>query len=96
MTLQFTPRARNDLRQIMEYIEGENPAAAHRVGRAILDTAALVAARPFLGIRNARAPKFRSRLVTRYPYRIHYFIEDGTVWITHIRHTARRLPDETT
>jgi toxin ParE1/3/4 len=74
----------------MEYIAKENPAAADRVGRAIFDTTTPIARRPYLGIRNARDPKFRSRLVTRYPYRIHYFVEDADVWIVHIRHSARR------
>ena len=87
MTLRFTPRARADLREIMEYIAKENPAAANRVGRAIFDTTALIAARPYLGIRNAKSPELRSRLVTRYPYRVHYLVEDANVWIVHIRHS---------
>ena len=77
MTLRFTPRARDDLREIMDYIAKEKPVGADRVGRAIFDACALIAARPYLGIRNARAPELRSRLVTRYPYRIHYFVEDA-------------------
>src|SRR5713226_6261274 len=79
MTLQFTPRARNDLREILEYIAKENPAAADRVGRAIFDAITRIAARPRLGIRNAKAPELRGRLVARYPYRIHYFVEDANV-----------------
>src|ERR1700759_3881409 len=70
MTVRFTPRARNDLREILEYIAKKNLTGAERVGRAILDTTALIAARPHLGIRNAKAPGLRSRLITRYPYRI--------------------------
>ena len=96
MTLRFTPRARDDLREIMDYVAKENPVGADRVGRAIFDACALIAARPYLGIRNARAPELRSRLVTRYPYRIHYFVEDADVWIVHIRHSARRPLDEQT
>ena len=94
MTLRFTPRARNDLRDILEYIAKENPAAADRVRRAFLDAAKLVATRPHLGIRNAKNPELRSRLVARYPYRIHYRVEDADVWIIHIRHSARRAWDE--
>jgi hypothetical protein len=41
-------------------------------------------------------PELRSRLVTRYLYRIHYFAEDANVWIVHIRHSARRPLDEQT
>jgi plasmid stabilization system protein ParE len=96
MTLRFTPRARDDLREIVDFIAKEDPAAADRVGSAILDTAALIAARPYIGIRNARAPELRSRLVRRYPYRIHYFVQDADVWIVHIRHSARRPLDEQT
>ena len=57
MTLRFTPRARDDLREIMDYIAKENPAGADRVGRAIFDACALIAARPYLGICNARERK---------------------------------------
>jgi toxin ParE1/3/4 len=96
MTLRFTPRARDDFREIMDYIAKENPVGADRVGRAIFDACTLIAARPHLGIRNARAPELRSRLVARYPYRIHYFVEDADVWIVHIRHSARRPLDEQT
>jgi plasmid stabilization system protein ParE len=96
MTLRFTPRARDDLREITDYIARENPAAADRVVRAIFNAIALIAKRPHLGIRNARAPELRSRLVGRYPYRIHYFVEDADIWIIHIRHSARRPLDELT
>ena len=94
MTVRFTPRARDDLRDILGYIAKENPAAAERVARAIFDTTALITVRPHLGIRNAKAPELRSRLVTRYPYRIHYFVENTDVWIVHIRHSARRPLEE--
>ena len=82
MTLRFTPRARNDLRDILEYIAKENPAAADRVRRAFLDAAKLVATRPHLGVRNAKS--------------IHYRVEGSDVWIVHIRHSARRPLDEQT
>ena len=94
MTLRFTPRARDDLREILEYIDRDNPAAADRVRRAIFNATELIARRPHLGIRNATAAELRSRLVTGYPYRIHYFIDDADVWVMHIRHSARRPWDE--
>jgi plasmid stabilization system protein ParE len=90
MTLRFTPRARNDLRDILEYIAKDNPAAADRLRLAFFDAAKLIAMRPHLGLRNANVPELRSRLVARYPYRIHYRVEDTDVWIIHIRHSARR------
>jgi plasmid stabilization system protein ParE len=90
MTLRFTPRARNDLRDILEYIAKDNQTAADRLRLAFLDAAKLIAMRPRLGLRSAKAPELRSRLVARYPYRIHYRVEDADVWIIHIRHSARR------
>jgi plasmid stabilization system protein ParE len=90
MTPRFTPRARNDLRDILEYIAKENPAAADQIRVAFLDAIKLVGTRPHLGMRNSKIPELRSRLVTRYPYRIHYRVEGAEVWIVHIRHSARR------
>ena len=58
--------------------------------QAIFDAIQLVASRPYTGIRNARAADMRSKLVARYPYRVHYRISDGDIWIVHVRHTARR------
>ena len=76
MTIRLTPRARDDLREILQYIAKENPAAAQRVGRAILDTAALIAARPYLGIRNA------------YPDERRIQGEDVVTW-SHGSHTTK-------
>jgi plasmid stabilization system protein ParE len=96
MTLRFTPRARNDLRDILEYIAKDHPAAADRLRLAFLDAAKLIAMRPRLGLRSAKAPELRSRLVARYPYRVHYRLEDADVWTIHIRHSARRPWNEET
>jgi toxin ParE1/3/4 len=90
MTLRFTPRARNDLRDILKYIANENPAAADRVRLAFMDAIKLIGTRPHLGIRSSKVAELRSRLVRRYPYRIHYRIEGDDLWIVHIRHSARR------
>src|SRR5438034_9878981 len=90
MKVRFTPRARTDLEDIVRYIALENPAAASQVRRAIFDAIDLIAAFPYAGIKNARAPELRSRLVSRYPYRVHYRLDDGELWVVHVRHTARR------
>src|SRR5439155_7460741 len=69
MTLRFTPRARDDLREIMDYIAKENPVGADRVGRAIFDACALVAARPYLGIRNSGNSQRKSPGIAEPPDR---------------------------
>jgi toxin ParE1/3/4 len=90
MTVRFTRRARNDLRDILEYIAKENPATSDRLRGAFLDAINLVGTRPDLGIRNPKIPGLRSRLVTRFPYRIHYRVQNDAISRVHIRHSARR------
>ncbi len=90
MTVRYTARARSDLQGIFDYISNDNPEAARRVRHAIFDAIQLIDARPSIGIRNVRDADMRSKLVLRYPYRVHYLVEDGDIWIVHIRHTARR------
>lgn len=89
MRVRYTPRARGDIDEIVQYIAIDNPRAAERVRKAIRDAINLLATHPYLGIQNARAPEFRSKLVHRYPYRVHYQLIAGDLWIVHIRHTAR-------
>ncbi len=66
MRVRYTSRARSDLDEIYSYIAKDNPQAARRVEDAILATIKFVAARPYLGIKNARSAELRSRLVSRY------------------------------
>lgn len=89
MKIRYAARARNDIEEIYSYIAKENPQAAKRVRAAIVATINLVASRPYIGIKNARAIELRSRLVSRYPYRIHYFVRGQDLLILHIRHGAR-------
>ena len=39
-------------------------------------------------------PDVRVLPATRYPYRIYYSIQNNEIFILHIRHTARRAPDD--
>ena len=61
MKVRYTSRARHDIDEIFSYIAKQNPQAAQRVQAAILATISLVAVRPYIGIKNARAPDLRSR-----------------------------------
>jgi plasmid stabilization system protein ParE len=90
MRIRYTARARADLAEIFEYISRDDLAAAKRVQRAIFEAIELLAAFPYLGIRNVRSTELRSKLVSRYPYRLHYRLKGQELWVVHIRHTARR------
>jgi toxin ParE1/3/4 len=89
MRIRYTPRARNDLDEIFQYINPRNPRGAANVLRAIDASVELLA-------KNARAsvrsddPDIRVKTVSRYPYRIFYRIEGEAVAIVHIRHASRR------
>lgn len=90
MKVRYTPRARSDIEEILSYIAKDNLSAADRVQRSIVSTIAVIANHPYVGIKNALAPDLRSRLVSRYPYRIHYTVRAQEILILHVRHTARR------
>ncbi|WP_165825306.1 type II toxin-antitoxin system RelE/ParE family toxin [Rhodopseudomonas palustris] len=56
MTVRFTRRATEDLREILDYLSARNPAAADRVRQSVAATVRLIADRPHIGLRNSRAP----------------------------------------
>jgi plasmid stabilization system protein ParE len=89
MKVRYTRRASHDLESILSYIGRDDVIAAERVRRAIVATIKMVSLRPYIGIRNARAPELRSRLVPRYLYRVHYALRDQEIVVLHIRHGAR-------
>jgi toxin ParE1/3/4 len=76
MKVRYTRRVLADLRDLVSYIAIENDEAAERVRRRIFKTIELVSSRPFIGMKNARAPELRSYLVPGYPYRVHYLLKD--------------------
>jgi toxin ParE1/3/4 len=74
--LRWTEPAQNDFLGVVSWIERENPAAAARVGRRILDAAEDLASHPYLG-KPGRVPQTRELVVTRFPYLIVYAVEAG-------------------
>jgi plasmid stabilization system protein ParE len=85
MKIRLSPQARADLRAIREHYLGYSRLTADTVRQSILQAIELVAVRPMIGIQDQLRPGVLSKLVARYPYRIHYVLE-----VLHIRHTARR------
>jgi toxin ParE1/3/4 len=80
ISARFSPRAARDLDEISGYIAADNPEAAERVRRVILNTADLLAQHPELGRRTRKAaarhlkirwfvvPKFRNYLIFYQPF----------------------------
>ena len=89
MRVRYTPRARSDLRQIIEYIAEFNPAGARNVKHAMDRTIQLIGQFPEAG-RRFDEQNTRMLPVGRYPYLIFWTIEAGEARIVHIRHASRR------
>jgi toxin ParE1/3/4 len=89
MRIRYTPRALNDLGEILKYIDERSPRGARNVKHAIKGTIELIGQLPLIG-RPAGVRKTRVLPVRRYPYLIYWSIDAGEAWLVHIRHAARR------
>jgi toxin ParE1/3/4 len=89
MRVRYTPRARRDLRTILEYIDERNPQGAINVKQSIQRTIELIGDHPRSG-RLAGIHAVHVLSAGRYPYLIYWIIEAGEAWIVHIRDARRR------
>ena len=91
---RLSPRAKNDLDQVCNYIAGDNPHAATQVRQTVLNTADFLALNPAIGRRIMRAsprhaaihwfvvPKYRN-------YLIFYLAFKGSIVVVRILHAAQ-------
>ena len=84
-----------DLQEICVYIARDNPQAAERMGRGILDHVRILASFPFIGPTYPRGAQGPLCEIVFRPYRIFYDVseESGNVEILHIWHGARQEPN---
>jgi len=88
MTVRYTVRAFAEREAIFEYIGNRSTRGTRSVKRTIAHAIRRLAQFPY----SAHATSERGAYelsITKYPYKVYYRIEDGEVWIVHIRHTAR-------
>jgi plasmid stabilization system protein ParE len=94
MKLRWDVRAVQDLRHIRSYTaEHGSPAAADRVRLYLRARVQRLLTTPFIGVATTD-PQIRILPPTRYPYRIYYTVQGHDVVVLHIRHAARRAPDD--
>ncbi|MBX3484913.1 type II toxin-antitoxin system RelE/ParE family toxin [Phenylobacterium sp.] len=86
----FAEPAARDLEDIIDHIALDNPVAAERVYRAIVEASRRLARFPDLG-RPGRFSGMRELSVTRLPYLIAYEADRRTVTILAVFHTSRDL-----
>lgn len=86
----WTRRARRNLDDIGDYIAQDEPAAAERIVRHIVERASGLAIYPLIG-RVGRVEGTRELVITGTPYIVIYRVKER-VEILRVRHGARRWP----
>jgi addiction module RelE/StbE family toxin len=88
MRVKWTRPAAEDLRSIRRYIQGDNPAAARRVHRTILERCELLSEFPERG-RNGSEPGTKELVFAPLPYIAVYRIRGETIEILSVWHGAQ-------
>ena len=90
MKVVWTPEAQQDRAEVWDYIAADNPRAAARMDQLFSNAAARLATHPKRG-RVGKIPGTRE-LIPHKSYRLVYEIEEETVWVLALVHTARLWP----
>ncbi|RMD82664.1 MAG: type II toxin-antitoxin system RelE/ParE family toxin [Candidatus Dadabacteria bacterium] len=89
MKIKFTPSARRQFLEGLEYIRQDNPAAAYRFRKKVETLLRRLSEFPESGRTIPEFPELPHREVIVRPYRFFYRIVDKTVWIVAVRHSAQ-------
>lgn len=93
MKLIWTPRAKDDLREIGHYIADFNPTAALALVRRLRHAAKALVDHPAIG-RPGRVEETRELVISGTSYILPYRVRDGHVEILAALHASREWPDE--
>jgi toxin ParE1/3/4 len=91
--IRWSHSARRDYRDVVEWLNDRNPAAASRIADAIENRLAMLAMMPRMG-RVGRLEDTRELVIPRTPYLIIYQLEgaDDQITVLRLLHGARRWP----
>ena len=90
MIVLWAPEAEQDRADIMDYIAADSPSAAIRMDQLFGEAAARLADHPFMG-KPGHIPDTRE-LIPHSSYRLVYTINQDTIWVLALVHTARLWP----
>ena len=93
MKLIWTPRAKDDLREIGHYIADLNPIAALALTRRLRHAAKALVDHPAIG-KPGRVEETRELVVSGTSYILPYRVRDGRVEILAALHASREWPDQ--
>jgi len=93
--VNWTDRAAADFETVLRYMEKKAAEAAGKLRLALLDTARLLAANPYIGPRCEDIGSGRIREVYCHPYRVFYRVypKKRIVELLSIWHSSRQDPD---
>jgi addiction module RelE/StbE family toxin len=91
----WTDQAIDDLREIVAFISKDNPAAAVKLGEALIRKSVILAEHPRLGRMFRKMAKDTLRELIVPPYRLIYEINDAesAIYVRLLWHGARREPE---
>jgi addiction module RelE/StbE family toxin len=92
MKVLWTPEARQDRDEILQYIAGDNIDAALRMDELFDAAEGRIATHPKIG-KTGEKPETRE-LIPHQSYRLVYQIKETEIWILALMHTARQWPPE--
>lgn len=92
MKIVWTEPARQDLRQIFEYIAVDNPKAARKLLTEIKERAVLLQGNPVIG-RTGRVDGTRELVITGTHYILPYRVKENQIQILAVFHGARKWPN---
>ena len=92
--VRWTQRARDDLRDIHDFIARDSPRAAEALVERLLTATERLAAFPESGRVVPEFPALGYREIIVSSYRVLYRLADSTVWITAVVHGRRLLRGE--
>ena len=91
MIIRWHRLARQDLRQVRDYIARDNPKAAARVAQHIRTAIERLSENPGIG-RPGRVIDTRELVVTGTPYLAPYTVSDNEIVILRVLHGAQQWP----
>jgi toxin ParE1/3/4 len=91
MKIRWSPESAADFARIIEYIRGQNPAAADRIARTIYDSVSSLETFPNRA-RHGRVENTRELVLAPLPFIVVYRVRKSIVEIARVLHGSQRWP----
>lgn len=93
MIIQWLDDAIHDLQLLRQYIMRENPLAADKIAKRILNAVNLLSDQPHIG-KKGRVHETRELIITGTPFIIPYRVKNQKIEILRVFHCAMQWPEK--